>query len=147
MLKFHDEKFNSEIWHDLKDYKIQEDPTVADKSLYVCTYCQPILNSNKMPSRCVLSGLYTIPIPDELTKLNTLETQLIQRAKCFQTVVRLGTYTGKVPIYNALKLPKVPCFFYHKICIILWRDWTKHVALVTLPLINCLACQTQNYIS
>ena len=56
-----------------------------------------------MPSRCVLIGLYTIPVPDELAKLNTLETQLIQHAKC---VVRLGTYTGKVPIYNALKAAK-----------------------------------------
>jgi len=111
MFKFHDEKFNSDIWNDLKDYMIQKDPSVAEKSLYVCTYCQPIPNSKKMPSRCVLNGLYTIPIPDELTKLNTLETQLIQRAKCFQTVVRLGTYTGKVPIYNALKAAKSTMFF------------------------------------
>ena len=64
-----------------------------------------------MPSRCVLNGLYTIPVPDELAKLNTLETQLIQRAKCFQTVVRLGTYTGKIPIYNALKAAKGTMFF------------------------------------
>jgi len=64
-----------------------------------------------MPSRCILNGLYTIPVPDELVKLNTLETQLIQRAKCLQTVVRLGTYTGKVPIYNALKAAKGTMFF------------------------------------
>jgi len=102
MYKYHDAKFNLEIWHDLKDYLIQNDPSVAEKPLYVCTYCRPVLNSNKIPSRCVLNGLYTIPVPDELARLNTVETQLIQRAKCFQTVVRLGTYTGKVPIYIAL---------------------------------------------
>ena len=64
-----------------------------------------------MPSHCVLNGIYTISVPDELAKLNKLETQLIQRAKCFQTVVRLGTYTGKVPIYNALKAAKGTMFF------------------------------------
>jgi len=74
-------------------------------------YCWPILNSNKMPSRCVLNGLYTIPVPDKLAKLNTLEMQLKQHAKCFQTVVRLGTYTGKDPIYNALKAVKGTMFF------------------------------------
>jgi len=111
MFKYHDEKFNSEIWCDLKAYLIQNDTSVVDKPLYVCTYCRPVLNSNKMPSRCVLNGLYTIPVPDELAKLNTLETQLIQRAKCFQTVVRLGTYTGKIPIYNALKAAKGTMFF------------------------------------
>ena len=49
MFKFHDEKFNSDIWLDLKAYLIQNDPNMAEKSLYVCTYCCPILNSNKMP--------------------------------------------------------------------------------------------------
>ena len=40
----------------------------------------------------MLNGLETVPVPPELS----------QRAKCFQTVVRLGTYTGKVPMYNSL---------------------------------------------
>ena len=39
-----------------------------------------------------------------------LSTQLIQCAKCYQTVVRLGTYTAKVPIYNSLKA--LPSFTY-----------------------------------
>ena len=37
--------------------------------------------------------------------------QLIQRAKCYQTVVRLGTYTAKVPIYNSFKACKGTMFF------------------------------------
>ena len=64
MFKFHDEKFSSDIWNDLKYYLIQNDPGVGDKLLYVCTYCRPILNSNKMPSRCVLNGFYTVPVPE-----------------------------------------------------------------------------------
>ena len=64
MFNFHDEKFSSDIWNDLKYYLIQNDPGVGDKLLYVCTYCRPILNSNKMPSRCVLNGFYTVPVPE-----------------------------------------------------------------------------------
>ena len=56
-------------------------------------------------------GLHVVPIPQELARLDCLSTQLIQRAKCYQTVVRLGTYTGKVPIYNSLKACKGTMFF------------------------------------
>ncbi|CAI8013557.1 hypothetical protein GBAR_LOCUS8580, partial [Geodia barretti] len=64
-----------------------------------------------MPARCVLNGLQTVPIPPELAALDLLSRQLIQRAKCYQTVVRLGTYTGKVPRYNSLQACKGTMFF------------------------------------
>ena len=44
-------------------------------------------------------------------KLNALGRQLIQRAKPFQTIIRLATYTGKIPIYNATKGLKGTMFF------------------------------------
>ena len=44
-------------------------------------------------------------------KFDALIAQLIQLAKCYQTVVRLGTYTGKVPIYNSLKACNGTIFF------------------------------------
>ena len=50
-------------------------------------------------------------IPKELLKLNALGRQLIQRAKPFHTIIRLGTYTGKIPIYNATKGLKGTMFF------------------------------------
>ena len=59
----------------------------------------------------VLNGLETVPIPPELAKLDALSSQIIQRAKCYQTVVRLGTYTAKVPVYNSLKACKGTMFF------------------------------------
>ena len=46
-----------------------------------------------------------------LDKLDALSAQLIERAKCYQTIVRLGTYTGKVPSYNFLKACKGTMFF------------------------------------
>ena len=46
-----------------------------------------------------------------MLKLDALGSQLIQKAKPFQTIIRLGTYTGKVPIYNATKGLKGSMFF------------------------------------
>ena len=40
----------------------------------------------------MLNGLEVIPIPPELAKLDSLSRQFIQLAKCYQAVVRLGTY-------------------------------------------------------
>ena len=59
----------------------------------------------------VVCCLQTVPIPKELAKLDLLSRQLIQRAKCYQTIVRLGTYTGKVPTYNSLQACKGTMFF------------------------------------
>uniref|UniRef100_A0A1X7VRZ3 Uncharacterized protein n=1 Tax=Amphimedon queenslandica TaxID=400682 RepID=A0A1X7VRZ3_AMPQE len=46
------------------------------------------------------------PLPKELENLDPLRCQSLQRAKCFQTIVRLGTRTLKVPTYNSLKALK-----------------------------------------
>ena len=77
----------------------------------MCNYCKPLIKRNVLPPRCILNGLHVVPIPEELAQLDCVSTQLIQRAKCYQTVVRLGTFTGKVPIYNSLKACKGTMFF------------------------------------
>ena len=64
-----------------------------------------------MSPRCVLNGLETVPIPAKLAKLDCLSRQFVQKAKAYQTVVRLGTYTHKVPTYNSLKACKGTMFF------------------------------------
>ena len=92
-------------------FRLLKDPwTLQNKVLYVCTNCKPIVTNDKVPGCCVLNGLQCEPIPNELKNLDPLSLQLIQRAKCFQTVVRLGTYTGKVPSYNSLKAIKGAMF-------------------------------------
>ena len=69
------------------------------------------LVKNFMPNRCILNGLTTEAVPKEISNLDALSVQLIQRAKAFQTVVRLGTRTVKVPTYNSLKACKGVMFF------------------------------------
>ena len=99
------------VWPRLKTYLLEHSPDVRDDVLFMCNYCKPMIKSDKLPGRCVLNGLQTVPVPPELGKLDSLSSQLIQRAKCFQTVVRLGTYTSKVPVYNSLKACKGTMFF------------------------------------
>ncbi len=77
----------------------------------LCRYCRALLNDIKMPSRCVLNGFETVCIPPELAGMDPLSCQLIQRAKAFQTIIRLGTYTGKVPSNNSLKACRGIMFF------------------------------------
>ena len=91
-------KFNSDAWKRLKKFMLESTPDVKDKILHVCDNCWCSLNSNALPAQCILNGLLTDPVPKELSKLNSLETQLIQRAKPFQTIVRLGTYTVYVTV-------------------------------------------------
>ena len=104
-------KFTSNKWHKLKTYMYVSDSEATSKTLYVCQYYRPILNKDKLPSRCVLNGLVVEPVPKELENLDPLSKQLIQRAKAFQAVYRLGTYTGKVPSHNSLKACKGTMFF------------------------------------
>ena len=108
--KFGVEKYNTCVWNRIRKYLIQCDRDITDKLLYVCKHCRPVLNNNQIPNWSILNGLITEPVPDELAKLIVLERQLIQRAKCFQTIIRLGTYTSKVPIYNCLKAVKGTMF-------------------------------------
>ena len=103
--------FKSQIWCDLKAHVLKFPPVVSGHVLYMCHYCKTRVRSGDMPARCVLNGLQTVPIPPELAKLDLLSRQLIQRAKCYQTIVRLGTYTGKVPTYNSLQACKGTMFF------------------------------------
>ena len=103
--------FNSDVWNTLKCHIVKGKSDAGNHVLYMCTYCKPMIRRNLMPPRCVLNGLQTVSIPMELAVLDPLSRQLIQRSKCYQTIVRLGTYTGNVPTYNCLKACKGTMFF------------------------------------
>ena len=109
--KFSEAKFSSDIWKTLKAHISSNNSGAAVQTHYMCQYCRPLLNKNKMPRRCVLNGLEVGPVPQDLQKLDPLSKQLIQQEKAFQAVIRLGTYTGKVPSYNSLKACKGTMFF------------------------------------
>ena len=105
-----DAKWSSSMWETLLSHITKQDKS-DDTHYYVCSYCRNSLNGNKLPPCCFLNGLETTPIPPELASLDALSVQLIRRAKAFQTVIRLGTYTNKVPVYNSLQACKGTMFF------------------------------------
>ena len=111
-IDFSDERqFDSDIWLRLKAFAICQNPNIDQEEVYMCVYCKPLIKRNTLPSRCVINGLQTVAVPPELETLDALSAQLIQRAKCYQTVVRLGTYTNKVPVYKSLKTCRGTMFF------------------------------------
>ena len=101
----------TDVWCRSKNFVLTRNPTAVNEQHYLCSYCKPSIRDNVLPIRCVLNGLETVPVPPELAELDALSTQLIQRAKCYQIVVRLGTYTKKIPAYNSLKACKGTMFF------------------------------------
>ena len=110
-LSFSDTELGTDVWLRLKAFILKRNKTASKQVLFMCNYCKQSIKIDKMPPRCVLNGLETVEIKAPLAKLDRLSRQLIQRAKCYQTVVRLGTYTHKVAAYNSLKACKVTMFF------------------------------------
>ena len=90
---------------------LRDNKQAADETHFMCNYCKSSMKRDKMPPCCVLNGLEVIPMPEQLKNLDSLSKQFIQRAKSYQTVVRLGTYTNKVPTYNSLQACKGTMFF------------------------------------
>ena len=100
--------FSSEIWRELKAHILKYPPAVSGQMLYMCHYCKRRVRGGIMPARCVFNGLQTVPIPPELAALDLLSRQLIQRAKCYQTVVlTLVKCLDTIPCRPA----KGQCFF------------------------------------
>ena len=99
------------VWPKLKAFILQNNETEETDTLFMCTFCKSRITNDTMPPRCVLNGLQSVTVPAELAKLDSLSLQLLQRAKFFQTVVRLGTYTGKVSTSNALRACRGVMFY------------------------------------
>ena len=110
MVKF-DKHLGTAVWPLLKQFMLQKNPKAAGETHFMCSYCKNLIKKDQMPSRCVLNGLQVVEIPAELSGLDCFSKQFIQRAKAYQTMVQLGTYTAKVPMYNSLKACKGVMFF------------------------------------
>ena len=105
-------KYQTAVWLTLKAHIQQNSGT---EQLYICKYCQPFLNKNTMPARCVFNGLFTEPVPDELKALDALSKQLIQQAKVFRQSCGWVHILVKSHLIMPSKHVEVPCCFcpYH----------------------------------
>ena len=98
-----------DYWKQLKDYyKDYEEFNCG----FMCQFCMNKFKNNSLPSTCILNSLYVKDTPEEISTLNMYERILIQRAKAFQTVVKMGTVMKK-NLPNYVKIDKVKGRTFH----------------------------------
>lgn len=86
-------KIDNPMWRDLM-LRIQQNTTQKD-TRYICNYCRGKFHKGLMPVYCIWNNLLTNHVPEVISSLNTFEKILIQRAKAFQTVLKMGTVMNK----------------------------------------------------
>jgi len=79
---------------------------------YICHYCEGKFRNGFMPAYCILNNLFVNDVPEVISSLNTFEKMLIQRAKAFQTIVKMGTVSNK-KIPERSKIQKVKGRTFH----------------------------------
>ena len=93
--------YNNQIISNL--LKIQPSP---NKLNYLCReFCLKDISDNLIPRYCFLNNMMLEETPDCIKNLNFYEKLLIQKAKCFQTIIKLHTIrknSKNIPI-SALK--------------------------------------------
>ena len=67
---------SDELSHDvrpqLKSYILEQTPDAGDHVLFMCKYCRHMIKQNRLPPRCVINGLQVVPMPPELSALDSL---------------------------------------------------------------------------
>ncbi|XP_066600006.1 putative autophagy-related protein 11 [Prorops nasuta] len=107
-IKICNKTYGSKLWSRLLqhlDYK-------ENDTAYICQYCKSKIRFNIMPPTCILNNLDARNVPEEIDNLNDYERILIQRAKAFQTVLRMGTVMNK-NIQHRFMIPKVKGRTFH----------------------------------
>lgn len=85
LLNINSAKIN--YWNKLKNLYEPEDFNNG----FICQHCIGNLKNYSIPSMSILNNLSVKNVPEEIKKLNDFEKMLIQRAKAFQSVVKMGT--------------------------------------------------------
>ena len=81
-------------------------PTKHLHGLTICKSCRVVLNRGEIPSNSVMNNMFTGETPEVLKVLNPIELMFVSRTKCFQTIVKPGPISSKLPHgdrLNALK--------------------------------------------
>uniref|UniRef100_A0A1X7V3F1 Uncharacterized protein n=1 Tax=Amphimedon queenslandica TaxID=400682 RepID=A0A1X7V3F1_AMPQE len=85
---------------------------ISDQNEHVCCSCRRLMrrsNLAKVFDKDKESEVWRQMeafLTDYDPNFSSKQLLMCKNSKCFQTVVRLGTYTAKVPIYNSLKACK-----------------------------------------
>ena len=81
-------------------------PTKWLHGLTICKSCRLALNKGEIPPNSLMNNMFTGETPEVLKVLNPIELMFVSRTKCFQTIVKPGPISSKLPQserLNALK--------------------------------------------
>ena len=81
-------------------------PTKWLHGLTMCKSCRLALNKGEIPANSLMNNMFTGETPEVLKVLNPIELMFVSRTKCFQTIVKPGPISSKLPQserLNALK--------------------------------------------
>ena len=74
--------------------------------LTMCKSCRLVLNKGEIPPNSLMNNMFTGVTPEVLKVLNPIELMFVSQTKCFQTIVKPGPISSKLPQserLNALK--------------------------------------------
>ena len=72
-------------------------PTRMLHGLAICNSCRNNLNKGEVPAHSMINGMYTGETPQVLKVLNPIEQMFVSKVKCFQTIIKPGPISSKLP--------------------------------------------------
>ena len=84
----------------------EKHPTRLLHGLSICTSCRASLNKGEVPANSIMNNLYVGETPEVLKVLNPIELMFVSKTKCFQTIVKPGPISNKLPRSERLSAVK-----------------------------------------
>ena len=72
-------------------------PTRMLHGLAICNSCRNSLNKGEVPANSMINGMYTGETPQVIKVLNPIEQMFVSKVKCFQTIIKPGPISSKLP--------------------------------------------------
>ena len=72
-------------------------PTRLLHGLSICRSCRESLNKGEIPANSMMNNLYVGETPEVLKVLNPIELMFVSKTKCFQTIIKPGPISSKLP--------------------------------------------------
>ena len=72
-------------------------PTKLLHGLSICNSCRISLNKGEIPANSMMNNMYTGETPEVLKVLNPIELMFVSKTKCFQTIIKPGPISCKLP--------------------------------------------------
>ena len=85
---------------------LENHPTRLLHGLTICRSCRESLNKGEIPANSMMNNLYIGETPEVLKVLNPIELMFVSKTKCFQTIIKPGPISNKLPRSERLSAVK-----------------------------------------